>query len=152
MIVSKSGVHEAAVLSQIMQNSFSKDFGECWSVADMPAALSLPHCHARLGHSQTGLAIGFSLFRQVADEAELLLIAVLPAHQNSGFGAQLLLDAMAVCKSLGATRMFLEVRDGNERAAALYQRHGYVPVGRRDKYYRGTNGLFYDAITLKLAL
>ncbi len=152
MNISESGAQEAALLSDIMQASFLKDFGECWSKADMPAALGLPHCRARLGHSQTGVPIGFSLFRQIADEAELLLIAVLPDHQNKGFGARLLTDAMVVCKALGATQMFLEVRDGNQKAADLYKRLGYVPVGRRNKYYRGANGLFYDAITLKRSL
>ena len=39
----------------------------------------------------TGQAVGFSSTRSVADETELLLIAVDPAHQRRGIG-RLLLD------------------------------------------------------------
>lgn len=152
MNIVDSGAYDAATLTSIMFASFSHDYGECWSRTDMPAALSLPRCHARLGRDEAGKPIGFSLFRQVADEAELLLIAVLPSHQNQGLGAKLLMDAMQACRALGAIQMFLEVRDGNVMAAALYQRLGFMPVGRREKYYRGANGLFSDAITLRSAL
>jgi ribosomal-protein-alanine N-acetyltransferase len=43
------------------------------------------------------------------------------------------------------------VRDGNQRAQALYRRRGYRAVGRRRGYYPAAGGR-EDAILMSLAL
>jgi ribosomal-protein-alanine N-acetyltransferase len=54
----------------------------------------------------------------------------------------LLAGAMAQAASLGATAMFLEVSERNEAARALYAAAGFVPAGRRRRYYAdGTDAL-----------
>jgi ribosomal-protein-alanine N-acetyltransferase len=94
-------------------------------------------------------SVGFLLQRRAADEAELLLLAVAPAHRKRGIGRMLLdrfiLDAM----NKGIARLHLEVRDGNP-AVRMYLAAGFCPVGRRRKYYRGSDGEQYDALTLAL--
>jgi ribosomal-protein-alanine N-acetyltransferase len=94
----------------------------------------------------SGSAAGFSLSRSVAGEAELLLLAVLPARHREGIGARLLDDFMDQAASDGATRVHLEVRDGNP-AIAMYRAAGFSEVGRRRNYYHGSDGLRYDALT-----
>ncbi len=94
---------------------------------------------------------GFALARAVAEEAELLLIAVDPANQHAGVGTALLDDFIAIAAAKGAHRLHLEVREGNI-ATALYERAGFVLVGRRRDYYRGTDGHKRDALTLALDL
>jgi ribosomal-protein-alanine N-acetyltransferase len=96
---------------------------------------------------QTASTIGFSLFRIVADEAELLLIAVFPSHHRRGVGNRLLDQFMDEAREEGVSRVHLEVRDGNP-AVALYDAAGFSPVGRRRNYYRSQNGKRFDAITL----
>ena len=98
---------------------------------------------------EEGAAAGFSLSRAVADEAELLLIAVDPDRQGHGAGSLLLRHFIAAARAHGASRMHLEVRDGNP-AVALYQRSGFLPAGRRRNYYKGPDGERYDAVTLML--
>jgi ribosomal-protein-alanine N-acetyltransferase len=39
------------------------------------------------------------------------------------------------------------VRDGNP-AVSLYEKHGFRIAARRSKYYRGTNGEMFDALTM----
>jgi ribosomal-protein-alanine N-acetyltransferase len=47
-----------------------------------------------------------------------------------------LLDALiARCKARGATIMSLDVRESNTAALKLYERHGFITVGRRRGYY-----------------
>ena len=92
-------------------------------------------------------AAGFSLVRSVADESELLLIAVLPSHHRQGVGTQLLEHFLDRARAAGTGRVHLEVRDGNP-AVQMYQAAGFVQVGRRRNYYHSPDGDRFDALTL----
>jgi ribosomal-protein-alanine N-acetyltransferase len=95
---------------------------------------------------KTEEAIGFSLVRSVADEAELLLLAVLPDRHRQGTGGRLLDHFIREAELGGVTRIHLEVRDGNP-AVQMYRNAGFEPVGRRRNYYQAADGARYDAIT-----
>jgi ribosomal-protein-alanine N-acetyltransferase len=99
----------------------------------------------------TSEVLGFSLVRTVADEAELLLIAVLPSEQRRGVGRMLLDDFLERARGAGVSRVHLEVRDGNP-AIRMYDAAGFSPVGRRRNYYHASSGKRYDAITLACEL
>ena len=91
---------------------------------------------------------GFVLGRVVADEAELLTLAVDPAARRQGHGHNLLTafeDAAARC---GAGAAFLEVASANAPARALYARRGWVEAGLRRGYYREPGGKADDALIL----
>ena len=92
---------------------------------------------------------GFSLVRAVADEAELLLLAVEPTQQGHGIGQALLNEFVSSARARGTSRLHLEVRDGNP-AIGLYSSAGFRPAGRRRNYYHGPHGETYDAVTLML--
>ena len=70
--------------------------------------------------------VGFSLLRTVADEAELLLLAVVPSHHRRGIGTRLLDEFIDRARDDGCDRVHLEVRDGNP-AVAMYERAGFAP-------------------------
>ena len=91
-------------------------------------------------------AIGFSLSRSVADESELLLIAVSPSRYREGVGLRLLEHFMDQAAASGARRVHLEVRDGNP-AAEMYRGAGFTQVGRRRNYYHAPDGRQFDALT-----
>ena len=67
---------------------------------------------------------GFILLRTVADEAEILTLAVHPKARRRGLGARLVREGVAGAAAQGATRLFLEVADDNAAALALYARAG----------------------------
>lgn len=94
---------------------------------------------------------GFALGRVIADEAELLTIAVLPHMRRQGTGQALLADMLAVALQRGATVCFLEVSATNESAIALYRRSGFVEVARRRGYY-SESGISHDALVMKKPL
>lgn len=93
---------------------------------------------------------GFILIRVVADEAEILTLAVRPAARRSGLGAQLVEAAIVRAAALSAERMFLEVAEDNVAARALYARTGFVEAGRRRGYYARADGSREDALVLSL--
>jgi len=95
---------------------------------------------------------GFILIRSVADEAEILTLAVDPAARRRGVGARLVREGAAETAARGATRLFLEVADDNPAALALYARAGFTEAGRRRGYYARPEGGRQDALILALNL
>ena len=95
---------------------------------------------------------GFVLGRVVADEAELLTIAVPPAARRRGLGRQLLSEFEASVAARGAIHCYLEVAADNLPAIALYHSQGYVESGRRTGYYTRKNTAATDAILLSRTL
>jgi ribosomal-protein-alanine N-acetyltransferase len=140
------GIADLDAVMAVMDDSFDPRFGEAWTASQCAGLLPMPGVWlilARAGDEVTG----FALARAVAGEAELLLLAVRRAAQGRGIG-KLLLDRFAEeASARGATRLHLEVREGNH-ALSLYERASYVLVGRRRNYYSGRAGQTYDALTL----
>jgi ribosomal-protein-alanine N-acetyltransferase len=132
---------------EIMEAAFGSKYGEAWTRSQCAGILPMAGVSLTLARdADNGEAVGFSLVRTVADEAELLLLAVLPGHHRQGIGSRLLEEFMDRAQSSGAARVHLEVRDGNP-AAAMYRAAGFLPVGRRRNYYQGEDGQRYDALT-----
>jgi ribosomal-protein-alanine N-acetyltransferase len=132
----------------IMTAAFSPRFGEAWTRSQCAGILPMTGVSLMVARDHDGAApAGFSLFRTVAGEAELLLLAVAPERQGRGIGRQLLEQFLERARASGAARVHLEVRDGNA-AVAMYYRAGFAAAGRRQNYYRGDDGSQYDAITL----
>lgn len=97
-------------------------------------------------------ADGFILMRAVADEAEILTLAVRPSARRAGLGRRLTEAAVVRSAALGARDIFLEVAEGNAAARALYERMGFVETGRRRGYYSYADGRREDALSLRLNL
>ncbi|WP_095589529.1 GNAT family N-acetyltransferase [Actibacterium ureilyticum] len=98
------------------------------------------------------VADGFVLGRVIADEAELLTIAVHPDARRAGHGARLLRAFIDGARARGATRAFLEVAADNAAARGLYAAQGFTECGQRPGYYRGPDGRATDALVLERAL
>lgn len=92
-----------------------------------------------------GSIAGVVIFRIVADEAEILNLAVQARCRRRGTGSRLMNDAMAACGAAGVKRIFLEVRDSNQAARQFYSRLGFKETGRRRQYYRAPTE---DAVVL----
>lgn len=84
--------------------------------------------------------VGYGVTMPLPDEAELLDITVLPSRQRQGLGRKLLGELCRCEKTTGATRLYLEVRESNAAARALYAASGFVEIGRRRDYYPSEGG------------
>jgi ribosomal protein S18 acetylase RimI-like enzyme len=70
-----------------------------------------------------------------AGEAELLRIAVDPAHRGQGLGRRLLEACQGGLAAEGMELLYLEVRPTNAAAIQLYGRCGWQRCGLRSNYY-----------------
>ncbi|MEO8142311.1 MAG: GNAT family N-acetyltransferase [Sphingomicrobium sp.] len=136
---------------EVMINAFDGGFGEGWSRSQCAGILPLSGVILTLARDRHRQVRGFSLQRSVADESELLLLAVHRLAQRGGIGQQLLDNFVDSSRLYGATKLHLEVRDGNP-ATAMYQAFGFSAAGRRINYYRGSDGRLFDAVTMVLDL
>lgn len=132
---------------EIMEAAFGSKYGEAWTRSQCAGILPMAGVSLMLARDENGEAFGFSLARSVADEAELLLLAVVPNRHRQGIGSRLLEEFMDRARAGGAARVHLEVRDGNA-AVEMYRAAGFSPIGRRRNYYHGEDGRRYDALTL----
>jgi [ribosomal protein S18]-alanine N-acetyltransferase len=137
---------------EVMKSAFGSRFGEAWTRSQCAGILPMAGVSLMLARDEPehGPA-GFSLSRNVADEAELLLLAVAPSHRRRGIGRTLLEDFVERARSLGASRVHLEVRDGNP-AIEMYRKAGFSAIGRRRNYYHARDGQQFDALTYALDL
>ena len=150
----------------VMTAAFDPAYGEAWTRRQVEDALLMGHSRAVLigadglvapdgapppDGAPAALTAGFALLRTMFDEEELLLFAISPPWRRRGLGALLLQQVIATARAGGIARMLLEMRDGNS-AEHLYRAFGFVPVGRRAKYYRTPSGLLLDAITFSSSL
>jgi len=135
----------------VMTTAFDPDFGEGWSRSQCAGILPLSGVMMTIARDDLGQARGFALQRSVAGESELLLLAVHRSAQRCGIGRQLLDHFIDTSQASGATRLHLEVRDGNP-AVAMYEAVGFAAEGRRFNYYRGSDGRLFDAVTMVLDL
>src|SRR5687767_11479945 len=132
----------------IMNAAFEPRFGEAWTRSQCAGILPMTGVSLMVAQDNgEQLPVGFSLFRTIAGESELLLLAVAPDCQRRGIGRLLLEQFVDQARDAGAGRIHLEVRDGNP-AIQMYRRAGFEPAGRRSNYYRGSDGRQFDAITL----
>ncbi len=93
---------------------------------------------------------GFVLVRVVADEAEILTLAVEPPARRRGLGRTLVEGAAELAHGLGAEKLHLEVAEDNAAAIALYRAAGFVEAGRRPGYYPRSDGPAAAALILTL--
>ena len=114
-----------------------------WSVAEFALMLDDP-----LVVTFTDVR-GVLLGRIVADEAEVLTLAVDPAARRQGIGRGLLTRFHREARRQGATEAFLEVAADNLSARALYGAMGYHQAGTRRCYYRQDGAAAVDALVLR---
>lgn len=118
------------------------------SDSDQGAAHEAPPSAQVDAEPQSQIA-GFGVLWWGGVDAELANLAVHPAWQGQGLGRALLDALLAEAELRGVRDVFLEVRESNTHAQALYQGRGFVPVGRRRRYYQKPDE---DALVLALAL
>ncbi|MGL4405779.1 MAG: GNAT family N-acetyltransferase [Notoacmeibacter sp.] len=83
---------------------------------------------------------GFILYTLAANEGEILTVATAPDWRRYGIGEMLVQSALSHLSGERAEAMFLEVGEENTGALALYRKHGFFEVGKRQNYYAAAKG------------
>lgn len=79
--------------------------------------------------------LGFVTARHVAAEWELENVVVAHEARGKGIGTRLIHELLSCAQQSNSEAVFLEVRESNDAARALYKRTGFCETGRRKSYY-----------------
>ena len=92
---------------------------------------------------------GYIVAFSVAEDGELLNVAVDRRFRGKGLAGQMVDAVLIELGARGVRSAFLEVRESNTAARALYGSRGFIEIGRRSKYYRRP---VEDALVLRRSL
>lgn len=109
-------------------------FNDAWTKKMITSALEGVYDEVYVYREKESI-VGYIHFRIVQDEAEVFRIAVVPEKRKMHCAWQLMEVMQEVCRQKNIVKQFLEVRVSNEPAIALYQKYGFVEIGRRKEYY-----------------
>ena len=93
-----------------------------------------------------GMVAGYVGSQSVMGEADMMNIAVHPDFRNRGIAQLLIAELISQLATAEVTSLTLEVRVSNRPAISLYDKMGFVQVGRRPNYYRNPKE---DALILR---
>lgn len=79
---------------------------------------------------------GYAIAFAVGEDGEVLNVAVEPGFRGKGLAGQMLDALLIELGGRGVRTAFLEVRESNRPARALYGSRGFAEIGRRKAYYR----------------
>lgn len=142
--IRRAALDDVAALAAIERRCFS----DPWSPAGIRETIQYGTTIALVAQEKEEVA-GYLLARISGEEGEILNLAVLPDHRRRGVANQLLKQGLAALLDAGVREAYLEVRESNEAALALYGSHGFRPVAVRPHYYRNPPE---DALVLRSQL
>lgn len=142
---------DLGTLEEIEKRCFSVP----WSASAFSCSLSAPFTYGAAirkicdGDGEEGegeVIVGYCVFSHLLGEAEIENIAVSPDARRLGCADALLSCVLDFLRSEDCTVVFLEVRESNSPARALYDKFGFSPFGIRRGYYSNPSE---DAVLMK---
>jgi len=95
---------------------------------------------------EAGNISGFVCAKNVAGDWEIENMVVAKQGRRRGVGSGLLDELLRRVRQQAGAAVWLEVRESNQPARRLYEKHGFHETGRRRGYYRdpGEDALLYE--------
>lgn len=144
LVFRRAGVEDAILLARLEAENFS----DPWDASAFEKVLINPAVHFIIAEKDNA-PVAFGGMSVVIDECDIINIAVTQDLRRQGIGRNLVEKMLGICRDLGVTAVFLEHRESNVGAAALYEGFGFTPYGTRRGYYSSPTE---DAILRKLTL
>jgi len=124
-----------------------QDWNEKQFVAEIKASYAL--CVVCENERNDGTAngmeiLGYAIFHLLGPDSELLSIATSSAAQRKGIGSALMNAGVERLNFSAGDQVFLEVREGNDKARRFYEKYGFEAYHQRKNYYSdGENAILY---------
>jgi len=112
-------------------------------------AISNHAFHYIIGETDGEFA-GYCCYSLIADEAEIISIAVKEKFRRKKIAERLINFAIEEIKTNGGRSIFLEVRQSNTPAICLYKKAGFKHISERKEYYDCGGGRRENALVFKL--
>lgn len=143
--LSEAGASDAAQLATLHAEALPPG----WPEPELAACCSDPNRAVLKAADGAGLR-GFVILQFAADEAEILAIAVAKDSRKQGCASSLMRAAINLCRSRFVSCIYLEVAESNGGARNLYEKFGFLEIGRRDNYYRSASSAPETALIMRL--
>ncbi len=111
-------------------------FSEPWTERGFEYAIDVSENVFLVAESPDGRITGYCGLYALADEGEIVSVAVVESLRGKGIGRAMMEELLRLAVRQGVERIFLEVRASNEAAISLYRREGFLPCGTRSDFYR----------------
>jgi len=105
-----------------------------WSVDQWWSELATRHNHYWVGEFE-GAIMGYAGLSVQSPDADIQTMAIDKSLQGSGYGGQLLDYVLRAAAELAVKQIFLEVREDNAAAIALYSGRDFQKISVRKNYY-----------------
>lgn len=106
-----------------------------WTIEQLKSQLKDSQHEFIAALDDEGRVLGYVGMMYVLDEGYISNVAVDPEARRQGIGRDLIKELMARAAALDLAFVTLEVRCSNAAAIALYEKQGFLPVGKRKNYY-----------------
>lgn len=110
-------------------------FSEPWSEKSIASELENPLSLWLVALDGETVA-GYIGSQTVMDETDMMNVAVHPEYRRQGIGEALVMALIRQLQQTGSRNLSLEVRTSNVSARNLYEKLGFIQVGKRPRYYR----------------
>ena len=127
-LMEKSDIPQLAALEK-------QCFSEPWSVSAFEYELNNP-LSLWLVAAEGDTVAGYVGSQTVIDESDMMNIAVRPDFRRQGIAENLIESLIIMLNARQSKSLTLEVRVSNTPAIRLYEKMGFIQVGRRPGYYR----------------
>lgn len=144
MIIRKMTLQDAPAIADLEKLCFS----DPWSEKSIASEVNNPLSYWLVAEDN-GEIVGYVGSQSVLDAADMMNLAVSPKFRREGIGKALVDTLTQHLIQNDVIALLLEVRVSNSPAIALYEKLGFLQVGRRPKYYHNPRE---DALILRKEL
>ena len=144
MRIRKMERKDASQIAELEKRCFS----DPWSEKSIASETDNPLSYWLVAEDH-GEILGYIGSQSVLDAADVMNLAVSPEHRRQGIGEKLIQALTGYLQENGVIALLLEVRVSNTDAIRLYEKLGFMQVGRRPRYYTNPRE---DAYILKKEL
>lgn len=121
----------------------STEFDDFWNENLLKGEIENPNSKCIIAKSNNEI-VGFACIWKAVDDIHITNIVVKKIYRKQGIGSLLLKELIEISNKDNMTSITLEVNAKNLPAQNLYEKYGFKVLGRRKKYYNGTE----DAIIM----
>lgn len=97
-------------------------------------------------------SVGFILYQNAADNADIVTICVDPEVHSKGYGSFLLCQSLKELQQKDIDLVTLEVEEENKAAQKLYENAGFKKISERKNYYASYTNQAKNAYVFQISL
>ncbi|RZP25469.1 MAG: ribosomal-protein-alanine N-acetyltransferase [Candidatus Actinomarinales bacterium] len=138
-IVSNCDLNQAKNLSELEKKIFNTSWDPSWireKINNQNAIYWIK--------KENDEIIGYLAIQFTGVDIEILGLGVLPNYRRKGYASDMMVTMMDYLKQYNYNKIFLEVRDSNNVAKALYSKFNFNRSGTRLNYYKDENAALYE--------